>query len=120
MAFELASSKDIDSCLNIIEKIMCNNINNHTLIAYCFLTRSHAFYETQNYDSAIYYARHPYLVGESAATLLLAQSYSHLGNRDSAVYYAEMVLNENPTLEESNNALYIVTNEGSPKICKQF
>ena len=115
MAFELASSKDIDSCLNIIEKIMCNNINNHTLIAYCFLTRSHAFYETQNYDSAIYYARHPYLVGESAATLLLAQSYSHLGNRDSAVYYAEMVLNENPTLEESNNALYIVTNEGFSK-----
>ena len=115
MAFELASSKDIDSSLTIIENITCNHIEDYTLLAYCSLTRSRAYYEIQNYDSAIYYAHHPYLAGESAATLLLAQSYSHLGNRDSSVHYAEMVLKENPTLEESNNALYIVTNEGFSK-----
>ena len=115
MAFELASSKNTDGSLTIIKKIMCNHIEDYTLLAYCSLTRSRAYYEIQNYDSAIYYAHHPYLAGESAATLLLAQSYSHLGNRDSAVYYAEMVLKESPTLEESNNALYILTNEDGNK-----
>ncbi len=69
------------------------------------------------YDSVLYYASIlcKELPNYSAGFLLQAQAYSYLAIQDSAVYYAERVLDNSPTLEETNNALYILTNDDESK-----
>ena len=45
----------------------------------------------------------------------LAQAYSHIGNKDSAAYYAKKVLSTSHALSDINNALYILTNDDETK-----
>ena len=51
----------------------------------------------------------------ASINLQLAQAYSFLGIKDSAVYYAEQVLLQTNSLLERNNALYILTNDDQNK-----
>ena len=116
MAFELAEQgkkEEAYTLLTIIENL-CNDSNVGTKLTE---TKAIACKKVQQYDSTIYYINqlsyHDYK--ESSNLLILAQTYSYLGKKDSAVYYAEEVLNYSPTLEELNNALYILTHDDNAK-----
>lgn len=116
MAFEKIMLGEPECCFDILNNIDASYTSD-ILRAHCNLTRAQAHMKMQVYDSTICYAAqaHYGLNDESAISLLMAQAYSYLGLRDSAVYYAERVLVENPTLEEADNALYILTNDDESK-----
>ena len=116
MAFELAEQGKKDSCFFIANKLINLNNEDDILKSHCYVSQAQACLKTQEYDSVIYYVFLSHKMREeSAAALLLAQSYSYMGIRDSAICYAELVLQEDPTLEELNNALYILTNDDETK-----
>ena len=103
-----------DSILNIIERA---NLGNDSLMAFCHLTRAQRSIVTKRYRSAARYAHRSlsYLPNESTAILILAQAYSWLGVRDSAVFYANMVLNNPCDIQHRANALYIMTQDDDTK-----
>ena len=117
MAFELAASKSLDSCLCITQKIQSNYSFDNELMAFCYLSEAEAYLRCGQYDSAIYYAyksKSLYPI-RSAADIQLAQAYSLLNIKDSAVCYANAVLNHTDNIFLRNNALYILTNDDMSK-----
>ena len=116
MAFEkamLADKEDCIGCLHTIEK----NYSNRDVLLKTMETKAELYLKCKQYDSVLYYASIlcKELPSYSAGFLLQAQAYSYLAIQDSAVYYAERVLDNSPTLEEMNNALYILTNDDESK-----
>ena len=117
MAFELAELGEKDSCyaiLNMINKTLIPE--NNMLIALCYYTQAKACLQHQQYDSVLHYAHlskqfYPLL----STTLQLAQGYSYLNIKDSAVYYASIVLHETSELFNINSALYILTQDDDSK-----
>ena len=117
MTYELAEQGKIDSCFYITANIKKHYPNDSMLIAYCFITQAQACLKCQQYDSTVSYARQSrcYLSSLSSSMLQLAQAYSHLGRNDSAVHYAQQVLEISHALGDINNALYILTNDDNTK-----
>lgn len=117
MAFEKASSKSLDSCLRITQKIQSDFSSDNELMAFCYLSQAEAYLRCAQYDSAIYYAyksKSLYSI-PSAVDIQLAQAYSLMGQKDSAVYYANTVLDYTDNIFFRNNALYILTNDDMSK-----
>lgn len=112
MAYELAEQGKKDSCSSTIDNIASLFIND-TLTAYCYITKARACYKCEQFDSVVYYAMlsKRYVPLLSTSALQLAQAYSCLGIKDSATYYANMLLCSTQSLFEKNNALYILTND---------
>ena len=112
MAFEKALLAEKDSCFDILFRMESTDVLKE-LEAYCCITKAEVYKRHQEYDSTIYYAHRASLcmADEAAVALLLAQAFSYMGIKDSAVYYAEHVLTLSPTLDEQNNALYILAND---------
>ena len=112
MAIELAVQKEKDSCICIINKIQQDN-QDSILSAYCFYSAAEAYIKCEQYDSAIYFAHlsKQFYQPFPSTTLQLAQAYSSLSDKDSAVYYAQKVLEESVEPYDINNALYILTND---------
>ena len=117
MAFELASAGIKDSCLSLIYTIEKGNMNDSYLKTYCSLSRAEVYLRNSQYDSTIYYARESqkYQPNLPASILQLAQAYSFLGLKDSAVYYAQHVLSLSNELFDKNNAMYILTHNDDSK-----
>ena len=120
MALELAVMGKKDSSIAIIESI--KDIHDSILLGYCLYSQAEAFLRSMQCDSTIVYAHHSkqYLPSFSGTTLQLAQAYSMLGKRDSAAYYANIVLSFSHSLFEKNNALYILTNDDETKDKKEI
>lgn len=117
-AFEKACLSEKDSCYIILQTIRQANIKHDSLLtAYCLLTQARSCVKAQQYDSAIYYAKRASLYKQGEPTIIhtIAQSYSYLGEKDSAIYYALKVVNSNPHINELANALYILTNDDDAK-----
>ena len=117
MAYELAEQGDKDGCYAIIKKIANICPTDSALSAYCYLSQAQACFRCARYDSMIHYAhlsKH-YLPDLLSSTLQLAQAYSLLGVKDSAIYYANIVYANSYSLFERNNALYILTNDDDTK-----
>ena len=74
------------------------------------ITKAELYMKCRRYDSAIYYAHkcHSYKL-RNTRYLILAQSYSYLGIKDSAAYYASEVASHTESLYNLNNALYVLT-----------
>ena len=108
MAFELAEMKDSSACMTLLQQYShIQEISDVSLI-----TRAELYCKTQHYDSAIYYSyaalsRNTF----SIIYIQLAQAYSYLGIKDSAVYYAQRVATISTDLWELDNALYILYND---------
>ena len=116
MAFELAEQGKKDSCFLITHELINLDKEGDMLTSYCCVSQAQACLKKQEYDSVIHYVyKCQSIREESAMALLLAQAYSYMEIRDSAVFYAELVLEKEPTLEERNNALYILTNDDDTK-----
>ena len=117
MAYELASAGIKDSCLSLIYTIEKGNMNDSYLKTYCRLSRAEVYLRNSQYDSTIYYARESqkYQPNLPASILQLAQAYSFLGLKDSAVYYAQHVLSLSNELFDKNSAMYILTHNDDSK-----
>ena len=117
MAFELAEQGKKDSCFNIIVNIKNHASYDSVLLAYCWITQAQACLKCKQYDSLIFYAQQSKQIASTlpSSSLQLAQAYSYLGERDSATYYALLVLNNTNELFDVNNALYILTNDDMSK-----
>ena len=112
MAFEKAMLADkvcVFALTNTIEK-ECRDTE---VLAKVLETKASLYLRTHQYDLAIYNANLLFSTNYHEATGLLikAQAYSYLAYKDSAVYYAQQVLELPCTLYEANNALYILAND---------
>lgn len=116
MAFEKSEIPVKDEAMHILNHIdsVCADTN---VIALAVLAKAELYLRVQQYDSAIYYAReaHNCRVCPSISSTILAQAYSYLQIRDSAVRYATLVVSEQNDLYNLNNALYILTNDDESK-----
>ncbi len=108
MALELAEQKLHDETLTLLSQIEaeCTDIN---VITKTWETKAILYRNLAQYDSAIYAAGQLYSNGYSAASgyVTMAQSYEHLGQLDSALFYAQRVLAmPNASDKERYNMLY--------------
>ena len=116
MAFETAMLADKPTTLSLLDKIefLCTDAD---ILTKLLETKAELYLHTQQYDTALYYAsclcnqsdRYP------IAKLIQAQVYSIWGIKDSAVLYAEQVLDCSSDLSDMHNALYILTNDDERK-----
>ena len=109
MAFELAEQgkKESFSLINRVDSI-CKN---QDLLAKLLETKAVFYRETGQYDSTIFYADKSYELGNLDNTILLlkAQAYDNLGKKDSAIRYAQIIMDcPSASFQNKFNALYIV------------
>lgn len=116
MAFELAEQGKKEETFVLLSKLNNGNVDVDVL-SKTLETKARLYLKCEQYDSALYYA-HMLLCKDNnnvAVTLLIAQSYSYLGYKDSATLYANKILSKTNELYELNNALYILTNDDESK-----
>ncbi len=114
MAFELADQNKKDEALSILNQIE-NMCEDSAVISYTFGTKAELYLRTQQYDSTLYYSSmllkqgntEPYII------MLVAQAYSYLQNNDSALFYANIIMNSEGRYNDKYNALYILTHNDS-------
>ena len=109
MAYELAEQgkKESFSLINRVDSI-CKN---QDLLAKLLETKAVFYRETGQYDSTIFYADKSYELGnlDNAILLLKAQAYDNLGKKDSAIRYAQIIMDcPSASFQNRFNALYIV------------
>ena len=108
MALQLAEQKLHNQTLSLLGKIEteCADAN---ILTKTWETKAILYKNLAQYDSAIYAAGQLYSNGYSAASgyVTMAQSYEHLGQLDSALFYAQRVLAKpNASDKERYNMLY--------------
>ena len=115
MAFELAVQGKKEETLVLLDSIT-RNCNDKNVILKTWETKAEMYREISQYDSAIYCANQMQLSDWIGLTgiMIKAQSFYRLNEKDSALLYANLILN-NPYSSYQNrfNALYIVTNGDS-------
>ena len=112
MAFELAEQKKKSETLALLGDIEtgCTDADVLCLVA---MTKAVLYRNIEQYDSAIYYAGRELLCrpNERMGLMVKAQSFSLLGMKDSAVFYARKVTEHSPSWSEQTNAYYILSND---------
>lgn len=116
MAFELAEQgkkEEVYELIHIIE----NNTDDKNLLTLAFAPKAIACKNEAQYDSMLYYTGLALEHQQCEPCILLcrAQAYSFLGQKDSAIFYAQLVTTQSESLFELNNALYILTNDDDSK-----
>lgn len=116
MAFELAEQGKKDSVLLLINAIEESSTNEQILLK-TLETKAVVCKKVEQYDSVLYYTSCLFSQGcyEPAVIQLRAQAYSFLGEKDSAVYYANYVLAVSDKIYDKNGALYILTHDDEKK-----
>lgn len=112
MALQLAERGKKQETYAILQNID-QNISDATLSDLTTVTKAVVCKKTAQYDSTIYYTSQLLEQGfrDPSALILRAQAFSFMGEKDSAVYYANLVLSHSKLLSQINNALYILTND---------
>ena len=121
MAFELAEQGKEDETLVLLDSIT-RNCGDKNVILKTWETKAEMYLNSCQYDSAILIVDSMLRSGYNNPTGLLikAQAFSYLGTKDSAVYYAEKVLETTKSLFDTNNALYILTHDDKSKDKKEI
>ena len=116
MAFELAEQGKKEETYTILDNILIN-CKDRDIYLKTIETRAVACKLVHQYDSTIYYTSLSFKYGCYAKNILLnrAQAYSFLGEKDSAVYYANELVLHTDELFFINSALYILTHEDDNK-----
>ena len=116
MALELAEQGKKDDAVALLSNIDFFTQDEYVL-AKSLETKAIACKKVEQYDSVLYYTSLLFNKGYRYSNVLLlrAQVYSYLGKKDSAVYYANMLLDHTTELYEYCNALYILTNDDETK-----
>ena len=115
MAFELARQQLLRESIDLTNKIE-QECTDEGVLTKIWETRAEAFRVVEQYDSAIYCADILNAKGFIAPSgeVVKAQSFLALGIEDSAVYYAQIVM-ESPYANNTDkyNVLYILSNNDS-------
>ena len=121
MAFELAEQGKKEETLALLDSICMNCLDKNVHIK-TIETKAEMYLNSCQYDSAIVIVDSMLRSGYNNPTGLLikAQAFSYLGTKDSAVYYAEKVLETTKSLFDTNNALYILTHDDKSKDKKEI
>ena len=116
MAFELAEQGKKEKVYKLIH-IIENHTDDKNLLTLAFAPKAIACKNEAQYDSMLYYTglALEYQQYEPCILLCRAQAYSFLGQKDSAIFYAQLVTTQSESLFELNNALYILTNDDNSK-----
>ena len=116
MAFELAEQGKKKEAYFYLDSI-AKNCSDQDALMNILITKSEACIIAQQYDSVLYYSYMLSSMGnkEPIVYILLAQAYSYIGRKDSAVYYANYVLSISDELFNINSALYILTHDDNNK-----
>ena len=116
MAFELAEQGKKEEAFRIISRIE-NFCTDAEVITKTLETKAEACLYAHQYDSILYYTDLLYSNNsrESHIFLLRAKAFTFLGQKDSAVYYANYVLSISDELFNKNSALYILTQDDESK-----
>ena len=116
MALELAEQGKKDDAVALLSNIDFFTQDEYVL-AKSLETKAIACKKVEQYDSVLYYTSLLFNKGYRYSNVLLlrAQVYSYLGKKDSAVYYANMLLDHTTESYEYCNALYILTNDDETK-----
>ena len=114
MAFELAEQGKKEETLTLLDRIDYSDMG---LLSLVNLTKSVVYRSVALYDSALDYASAELqiLPDEPCGLLVKAEVFSLIGIKDAAVYYAKKVLEKPTSLNNRNNALYILTNDDETK-----
>ena len=114
MAFEKAEMGEKIGALEIVSKIQ-NSTKDTNIIIKTLETTAEAFFVNNEYDSAIIIVSQLQRYGYSEPTcfLIKAQSLHYLNVKDSALYYAQIVVNNSTSWFDLNNAYYILANDDS-------
>ena len=112
MAFELAEQGKKEETFVLLSQID-EQYPEPYLCAKIWETKADAYLCVQQYDSSIYCINKLNALGYNDPTYMVikAQAYNNLGEKDSALFYAETILNL-PNCEEQDqyNMLYIILN----------
>ena len=121
MAFRLAEQGKKEETLALLDSICMNCLDKNVHIK-TIETKAEMYLNSCQYDSAIVIVDSMLRSGYNNPTGLLikAQAFSYLGTKDSAVYYAEKVLETTKSLFDTNNALYILTHDDKSKDKKEI
>lgn len=116
MAFELAEQGKKDSVLLLVNEIE-GSCSNEQILLKILETKAVVCKKIGQYDSVLFYTsclllRECY---EPAIIQLRAQAYSFLGEKDSAVHYANYALSVSNNIFDVNGALYILTHDDEKK-----
>ena len=115
MAFELAEQGKEKETLALLDSII-RHCEEEGLIAKTWETKAELYYQIAKYESAIYCVNHSKSLGNNqpTGTLIKAQAFSYLGENDSALVYANWVLNNVFASSQNKfNALYVITHNDS-------
>ena len=112
MASEFAEQGKKEESFSILNRIERECYQSELLII-LLVTKAEACKKVHQFDSAIYYAHQ--LIRQNYYTTtglhICAQAYSYLNMKDSATFYANMVLERSDNLFEKNGALYILIHD---------
>ena len=114
MAYDLAEARKSSQSLSLTNQIEedCSFPGVRTKL---WETRTNAYVKAEKYDSAIYCAHILRSLGNNEPTglILLARAHEGLGMIDSALYYANVVLEQSNYYGDKFNALYILSHYDS-------
>ena len=116
MAFELAEQGKKEESLVLLKTIEVQCSDDDVLDK--VIETKVVLYEVKlQHDSVLYYSMQSLNRGYQSPTVLLnrAKAFSFKGEKDSAVYYANVVLSLTNELYDKNNALYILANDDKNK-----
>ena len=110
MAYELAEQGKKEEAFSLITSIRTQCDDSYVLIK-TLETQADAYWRAQQYDSAIYSVKELNAIGykEPTTTLIMAQSYDELHQKDSALLLANAILEDSyASYQNKFNALYII------------
>ena len=115
MAFEKAMLTEEDAVHLLIDSMKKCRIADSQLKI--LEIESELYIRSQRYDSARHKALELITLApnNTIGILVLAQSYSFTNQKDSAAYYAELLLQKSQNISDIHNALYILTNDDESK-----
>ncbi len=120
MAFELAEQGKKEEAFEVLNRVDAPPTEDY-LVAKLWETKAEIYRIAAQYDSAIFCANQLEYLGytEPAIILIKSQSYYELSIIDSALMYANMILNDyRASYQDRFNALYIITQYDST-LCSQ-
>ena len=110
MAFEQAKLCNKSKAYEILA-IIESQCSNQTILTKLLETKAEACILVHQNDSALYYSTLLWEKGnhEPTGLLIRAQAYDNMGQKDSALLYANMLLESSSFYGDRFNALYIIT-----------
>ena len=117
MAYELAEQGKKEETLQQLRKIE-SRCTEDGILRKVLETKAEMYLKCHQYDSVLIFLRNQntfHLTTNPTVLLIVAQTFSYLEIKDSAVYYANLVLSLSNDIYNTNNALYILTNDDTSK-----